>query len=82
MSSIFDGIMNIVDIVLSAILSFLPGDPFMPFIQGVSSLPYLGWFNWFIPVGSCIGVGAAWLLAIAIYYLYQIILRWIKATGE
>lgn len=60
----------------------LPTSPFQPYIQSMKNLPYLGYLNWFIPVGACVTVLEVWLSAILVFYLYSIILRWIKAIGD
>lgn len=64
-----------------ALMHVLPVSPFQSFISQFHSLPWLGWLNWFIPVRACMTVFAAWLAALVIYYLYRIILRWIKAVS-
>lgn len=63
------------------IMSVLPTSPFQPFIKDLASLPYLGYVNWFIPIGDFIKIGLAWLVSIGLFYLYSILLRWIKMTG-
>ena len=40
---------------------------------------YLGMLNWFMPIDTMISFGVSWVLAIAVYYGIQLILRWIKA---
>ena len=62
-----------------ALKSVLPLSPFTPFIEEIGTFEYLGWLNWFFPVGACIKVIGAWLAAIAAFYLYSIVLRWIRA---
>lgn len=57
----------------------LPLSPFTEFIDWFSDLPFLGWLNWFFPVKEAMQILVVWLSAIAIFYLYSIILRWIKA---
>lgn len=64
------------------LISVLPISPFKQFLDDFSSIPYLGYLNWFLPVGTFIKVGAAWLGAIAIFYLYSIIMRWVKMIGD
>ena len=44
----------------------------------LSQLPYLGYLNYFVPVGTCLKIGTAWLAAIALFYLYSVLARWIK----
>lgn len=60
------------------ITNILPLSPFRGFIQSIGELPFLGWLNWFIPVQDLVTIFAAWLGAVAVFYLYQIVLRWVK----
>lgn len=64
---------------LSWVLALLPTSPFTAFIEACKDIPYLGWLNWFIPVGQMLAIGEAWLVAIGLFYLYSIVLRWIRA---
>lgn len=61
-------------------LFFLPSSPFESYINAVSSIPFLGWLNWFVPVAQIIAIGQAWLVAIGLFYTVQAILRWIKVV--
>ena len=70
---------EILDKFLDLVLSVLPLSPFTEIIEELASMPYLGYINWFIPIGKFIAIGTVWLTAIGVLYLYQIILRWIKA---
>ncbi|AXH77185.1 MAG: hypothetical protein [Inoviridae sp.] len=63
------------------ILSVLPKSPIQQFLGSFSELPYLSALNWFFPVSSVIIVMEAWLVAIACFYLYSLVLRWIKAIS-
>lgn len=69
---------EILDKFLALLLSVLPLSPFADFIDKLDSLPYLGYLNYFIPVGTCLKIGAAWLSAIALFYLYSVVARWVK----
>lgn len=60
----------------------LPTSPFHPYIEQIKNLPYLGYLNWFLPVGTFIKIGEAWLGAIALFYLYSIVMRWVKMIGD
>lgn len=66
----------------SLLLSVLPTSPFQQYIQAFAEVPYLGILNWFIPIGAFIKIGAAWLGAIALFYLYSIVMRWVKMIGD
>lgn len=69
---------EMLDKLLSALLKLLPLSPFAPFIAELDNLPYLGYINYFVPIGACLKIGAAWLAAIALFYLYSVVARWIK----
>lgn len=64
------------------ILQVLPLSPFKQFLTDFSDLPYLGWLNWFFPVGDCLVVMLAWLGAVGLFYLYSIAMRWVKMIGD
>lgn len=69
---------EILDKLLAVVLSLLPLSPFKEFIDKLGDIPFLGYLNYFIPVGTCLKIGAAWLSAIALFYLYSVVARWIK----
>lgn len=69
---------NMLDKFLKSILSIFPLSPFQPVIQELGSLPYLGYINWFVPIGDFVKIGTVWLTAIAVYYAWSVIARWIK----
>ena len=69
---------EILDKFLSFLLQILPTSPFAPLINNLEQLPYLGYINYFVPVGTCVKIGEAWLAAIALFYLYSVLARWIK----
>ena len=70
---------ELLDKFLDMVLQVLPLSPFTDVIDELETLPYLGYLNWFIPVGRIIKIGTVWLTAVGLFYLYSIILRWIKA---
>lgn len=69
---------EILDKLLSVILSLLPLSPFADAIDSLTQLPYLAYLNYFVPINTFIKIGEAWLTAIALFYLYSVIARWIK----
>lgn len=72
---------NLLGGFLQSILDVLPTSPFAGFISSLEGLPFLTWLNWFLPVGDILTVMVAWLGAIALFYIYSIILRWARAIS-
>lgn len=71
--------MEIVTKFLDWVLALLPTSPFTAYIDAFEKIPFLSYLNYFIPVSTFIGIGEAWLVAVGVFYLYSIILRWIRA---
>lgn len=67
--------------LIDSILQLLPTSPFRPFLSELGQLPYLSWVNWFFPVGDCLRVMTVWLVAITVFYLYSVVMRWVKLLG-
>lgn len=67
--------------ILNNLANVLPMSPFQTFINGFDDIPFLGYLNYFIPVSQMIAIGQAWLVAIALFYIYMIALRWAKAIN-
>ena len=68
--------------IVAAILVILPDSPFSDFIDELDTSGWVKALNWIIPVGDFIAIGTVWLVAIGVFYAYQIILRWAKAVGD
>lgn len=62
------------------LLSVLPTSPFSGFLGGFKAHfnPYLGYLNYFVPISDFIAIIGAFLSVVALFYLYSIIMRWIK----
>ena len=65
-----------------SIMSLLPTSPFRQFIENWDAPQYLGWLNWFMPVSEILTIITLWLTAIGLFYLYSIIMRWVKMIGD
>lgn len=63
----------------SYLASFLPTSPFRKAIDLIGTIPYLEEINWFIPIEEAVLILMWWGTAIAVYYGYMIVLRWVKA---
>lgn len=79
---LFNAVMDIINTALNYIFSFLPEDPFLSIIDELGAIPAVQYVNYFVPVDKILAITAIWLGAIATFYLYQIILRWIKAIDD
>lgn len=60
------------------IVNILPRSPFAAWIDNAQSLPYMNYVNWVIPFGDMLQIFGVWLSAVAVFYLAQIVLRWVK----
>ena len=60
---------------LSRIYDLLPDSPFQTLFDGKLGVlnGMLGWLNWFIPFDLCFKITEIWVVAIAAYYLFNII---------
>lgn len=74
-TQLYDGFIN-------ALVKVLPTSPFQQYLAYFEDLPYLSWLNWFVPIRAGLVVMGAWLGAIALFYLYSIVLRWVKVIGD
>ena len=73
LSDVFQNIAN-------NILNILPTSPIV-YLQSDSTVnKYLGYVNFFIPVYLWISILETWLIAIGIYYVIRVILRWLKMS--
>lgn len=80
---IIEVLVSLVNLVIKALggvagiaLALLPPSPFH--LLGSLNLPYLDNLNWIIPVSFMISVLGYWVGAIALYYIIQVVLRWVK----
>lgn len=63
------------------LMSFLPNSPFAPWIEQIQNVPFLRYLNWFVPVGQIAVLLTGWLTVIAVFYVYQAIMRYIHLIG-
>lgn len=62
------------------LLSVLPSSPFREWIGRFHGQfdAYLGYLNYFVPISDFIAILGAFLGVVVVYYLYSIIMRWVK----
>ena len=73
-------ITKLLDLVQMA-LSWLPTSPFAGISTTISSSDGIAWLCWFFPVHDALVLTAAWIAAIALYYLAVVVLRWVKVIS-
>lgn len=69
---------DLMKLIANLLFQVLPESPFQKFYKSLGQIPGLGYLNYFVPVSEMIVILESWLAAIAIFYIYQIALRWIK----
>lgn len=75
---ILQKIIDIVGLALSSLIGLLPNSPF----SSLASSPMgdlLSKINFFVPIYEFVAIIQAWLVCVAVYYVYSIFARWIKA---
>ena len=77
-NNIFDWLFGFLADILQWVVDLLPDSPFNKLDITVIE-PYMGYINWFIPFDFILSTLTAWLVAVAGYYFWSVILRWIKA---
>ena len=63
---------------LSWVIKLLPDSPFQQ-INNADVQTFLGTLNWILPMSQIVAELELWISAVAIFYVYQIILRWVRA---
>jgi hypothetical protein len=66
--------------VIIVVIGVLPDSPFR-LITNSEIGEYIGYLNWIIPIQQITAILQLWLVAIGIFYIYQAILRWVKAVN-
>ena len=78
LKSLWNSITDFVSYIANAIVLLLPDSPFKDIQIPSEVKEIMGYVNYFVPIGAMLTIGASWLTAIGVYYLYQTILRWAK----
>lgn len=61
------------------VLQFLPDSPLVALEKSPVITEYLGYLNFILPISPIIATMQAWVTCIGIYYIWQLVLRAIKA---
>lgn len=79
LSGIFDGLGQAIENALEWLVNLLPDSPFK-LLDSTPIQPYLKWINWVIPFDFIIDTLSLWLVAVAGYYVWSVVLRFINAV--
>lgn len=71
-------IIALIGVILNVLFLALPPSAFN-FIQKTEYADFIGKINYWLPIAEFTVIIESWLVAIAIFYLYSIYGRWIKA---
>lgn len=63
------------------IMAILPNTPFMSYLVELAGLPYLGYLNWVMPIGTCLAIMSAWWTSVIVFYAIRWILKQIDIIG-
>lgn len=80
MSSVIDSINGVFNQVFQFILFLLPDSPFKNFSFPPEIESFLGYLNYYVPFTEMVAIGLIWILAVGVYFGYQLILRFISAV--
>ncbi|MDD4548095.1 MAG: hypothetical protein PHI05_05105 [Bacilli bacterium] len=75
---ILQKLIDLIGLLVSLLYSLLPNSPFT-IIKNSEFADIISQINYFIPIYEFIAIMETWLIAIAIWYVYSIFARWIKA---
>lgn len=76
----FDALSDTLVSFAVSVVELFPASPFgvLDELSGSVAYEWLQFLNWFVPISTFVGIFEAWLSGVAIYYIYQIVLRWVK----
>ena len=78
-SSLWSQLGDLMNTALTYVLMCLPDSPFVMLAKDTTIYKYLQYINYFIPISFMIATLQSWVVAVGIFYLWQVLLRWIKA---
>ena len=67
--------------LLVLVLYALPNSPFVGLYNLSLDYEWLQYLSWIIPIHEIIATSEIWLTSVALFYLYSVVLRWIRAIN-
>lgn len=74
----FSGLMGSLMGALTWVINLLPNSPFQT-LNNADVNTFMGTLNWFLPLDKILAELELWLTCVVVFYMYQIILRWVRA---
>lgn len=65
----------------SALTQVLPLSPFRQYITTLQDADWIHWLNWVLPIQGMLNIMLAWLGAVALFYLYSLVMRWLRVIS-
>lgn len=78
LSKFLQVLIDILGVSVNALLLVFPSSPFT-LITNSSYSDLLGQINYFVPVGEFVAITESWIVAVALYYVYSVYARFLKA---
>lgn len=75
---IFNKIIEMIGSVIGVLYALLPNSPFV-IVSNSEFSNFISQINYFVPVYEFLSIMETWLVCVAVFYLYSIFARWIKA---
>ena len=76
---VLNKIIEIIGFLVGVLYSVLPPSPFT-IIENSEFSSLISQINYFLPIYEFVAILETWLLAIAVFYVYSIFARWLKAV--
>lgn len=76
--TVINSLVKLLALVLDTVFFFLPSSPFKV-LDNSLIIDFIGYLNYLIPISEIVSIMTLWCTAISIYYIVQIVLRWLKA---
>lgn len=74
---IIQALLDFIVMIVNWVVDLLPQSPFIGLDSSIIS-EWLGYINYFIPVGQMMSIFALWLSAVGLWYLYRWIFRFVR----
>ena len=77
----FDGLTSTLISAALTVINLLPESPFRALIDSFNDTAIhqiLCYVNYILPVAQMLSVFSLWLAGVGIYYVYQLIFRWVR----